>query len=109
MPCSGCMEARNAAHPEFGLWGWIILAGFGLLALGRLISLLAHFDDVDGADRAPLLFSVVGAILLSGAMLGAGLFLRSASLAIRAALVIAGSFLLVSDTSSLVGALSRIF
>ena len=103
------MEERNASKPELGLWGWLVLVGFGLIALGRLISLMTHFDDVDGGDRAPLLFAVLGGILLSGALVGAGLFLRAVSLPIRVALVLGGSFLLMQDSSSLFGIFSSVF
>ncbi len=103
------MEEHNASHPSLGLWGWLVIVGFGLVALARIISLLAHFDDIDGADRAPALFSVLGAILLSGALVGAGLFMRAISLGIRVALVLGGSFLLLNDHSGLLPLFSNLF
>jgi hypothetical protein len=102
-------HAGTAPRPELGLWGWLVLVGFAMVALSRIITLFAHLDDVDSADRAPVAFAVLGSIVISAGLVGAGLFLRAVSLAIRVALVIGGCFLLLSDSSSLFGLFSRAF
>ena len=92
------MEERNA--PLLGLWGWLVLVGMALVALGVLVSVLSHIGDLDGEDVAPVLFNTLGVILASMALGLAGLFVRGQSTGVRVALVIAGAYLMLAHNGT---------
>jgi hypothetical protein len=95
---SGPAGAATPREPFLGLFGWLVAAALALLALARLLALLADIGDMPGEDVAHNLFHVLG-IILAGIGLGAaGLFGRGMAPGIRTALVIGGAYFLVFPT-----------
>lgn len=82
--------------PFLGMFGWILLLGLAMVGLGALITFSSGLGDMQGEDVLPALLRGLGTLAVAAALAGAGLFAKELAISIRTALLIAGSYFLLS-------------
>jgi hypothetical protein len=94
-PPSDAMHDNHDSHGLPALWGFILLAGGGLLLVAGLINMVSTLSDGDleGDEATAFVFASLGGWTLGLGLLAAGALTRVA-LGARVALLIAGGFLM---------------
>lgn len=85
--------------PFLGGFGWFVIVGLLLVGLGTVVAFVSDVQDLPDGEMLPAILRGVGTLAVAGGLAGAGLFGRELALAIRTALVVAGSYFLLAASS----------
>jgi hypothetical protein len=90
----GVMSVKGS--PFLGGFGWVLLIGLVMVALAAVMNFVTDIGGMAGDEVGLALLRGFGTLAVAAAFCGAGLFSRELSLGIRSALIVAGSYFLVS-------------
>jgi hypothetical protein len=101
----GVISVRRS--PFLGGFGWILLIGLGMVAVATLLAFVMDVGELPSSDVVPALLRGFGILAVCTGLAGAGLFAKELAIPVRVALLIAGTYFLVSAAglSSLLRAL----
>lgn len=90
----GVLSVKGA--PFLGGFGWVLLIGLVMLALAAVLSFAGDVGRMESDEVGLALLRGCGVLAVAAAFCGAGLFGRELAISIRTALLIAGTYFLVS-------------
>lgn len=93
----GLISVKNS--PFLGGFGWLVLIGLGLVAIGTVLAFAVDVDQLSDGEVGPAFLRGFGTLAVAAGLAGAGLFARELALPIRTALVIAGAYFLLAGSS----------
>lgn len=82
--------------PFLGGFGWLLIIGLGMVAVAALLTFVMDVDRLSNEEIVPAFLRGFGVLAVAAALAGAGLFAKELAITVRVALVIAGSYFLLS-------------